>query len=318
MARLPPLVVLLLAPASLGCADITYESSVLRTTVLSTGQKLVPVGIRADAQQDGPVVAGKAIRLCDTYEVKDVERKVREEPKNKSLPGDLVGLGFGLSIAGLGAGILVDSAHVYSSDRNSRLYNPTGPTAAKVGGSILVVVGAAISAAPIVDLVRMAIAPTKESLQRDLDMGTKLASSMPCGENMPAIGERVTGHIGDAVFDLGTTDRRGQFSVDLTNKIPPERLRALGDPARMQIWVGQGRSTDAEIPRPGAVVAQPAEDAAPKPPPPSSPQVAVSPEEATQAKGAAKAAKEACRKACAASCASKPGCADACAAEACK
>src|SRR5690349_6293864 len=91
MTRTLPLL-LVLAAASLGRAETTYDSRELRRTVLSTDRTLTPTGIRATFHQSGSLVAGEAERTCDAGEVKMVQRRMLSEPKNRSLPADLVGL----------------------------------------------------------------------------------------------------------------------------------------------------------------------------------------------------------------------------------
>lgn len=314
MARLTPLLLLFTAP-SLGCAEITYDSHELRRTILHTEQTYTPVEIRATVRQRGPELEGQASRICDAYEMKEVQRRVRLEPKNRSLPGDLVGLGFGVTFAAIAAGLLVDAKSVYPSDRNGRLYNPNGPGGAYAAGGVLAAIGGLILLGPAIDLARTAAAQPREEVEIVKESGARVAQKVPCvGGKAMAANERVTARAGGVVIDLGATDAAGRFSMDLGKALTAERLHELGDPARLQLWVGSSRAGDIELTPPAAAVTA-GEGSAPAKTPA---QLAISPEDAAQAAGAVKSAKEACQRACAVSCSGKQGCTDACAAEACK
>src|SRR5207244_726852 len=64
MTRTIPLL-LVLAAASIGCAEITYDSRELRRTVLHTDRTLTPSSARATFRQHGSLVEGEAERICD-------------------------------------------------------------------------------------------------------------------------------------------------------------------------------------------------------------------------------------------------------------
>src|SRR6185369_5211958 len=105
-------------------------------------------------------------------------------------------------------------------------------------GVVLAVAGGLIMLVPVIDLVRFAAARPKEEVDVIQEKGGPIEERVVCGENASAANEQVTGRVGSATLALGVTGADGRFSVDLEKLVTPAWRHALGDPSRMQIWVG--------------------------------------------------------------------------------
>jgi hypothetical protein len=230
---------MVLASAGLGCVEMTYGSPEVKDTVLNVERKTDPGdGIAGEIKQSGTMVSVNASKKCDLTEVKEVRRTTTKSKKN-----DYLGLELGLIAAatgpiGSGALFLVDAQSVYPSDRDSRLYNSSGPEASYAVGIILITVGAAVMALPLVDVLRTIGDEEEETTIKEAP--TILQKDVGCRGFIPPSGFPVSGRLPNGQqISLGNLDGRGELSVDLASAIPTNMLAGPNPPTKMSVWINQ-------------------------------------------------------------------------------
>lgn len=233
--RMLPL--LLLAAAPLGCATISRgEASSTDDKVLRIERSIQQSNdVEAEVEQSENMLHLRARWRCDVMEVRKIRRTTTYPKHNEALAPEMVLLTLGAIPAGFGIGMIVDSKNVYEHDRNSRLYNAAGPTAAIGGGIALLAVGAALMAVPVVDGFRSI--GSEEDEQEVSENGAPIQRDVPCNELKPAAYQTVLLTAPGTSFSVGSTDASGNLNVDLSNAIPaPESIgRALPDRMSLQI-----------------------------------------------------------------------------------
>lgn len=228
-----------LASAGLGCVEMTYGSPEVKDTVLNIERKNDPgVGVGGEVKQTGTMVTVNATRKCDLTETKEIRRTTTKSKKN-----DYLGLQLGMIAAatgpiGSGAIFLVDAQNVYSSDRNGRQYNSSGPEGSYAAAIVLMAVGAAVMAVPLVDVLRTIGDDEEETTLKESP--TILQKDVPCRGFIPPTGQAVMGRLPNGnQISLGSLDARGELSVDLASAVPSSYLAGPNPPTRMSVWINQ-------------------------------------------------------------------------------
>lgn len=217
------LAAMLIAAAPLGCATISRGESHTDDKILRIERSVEPAAeMDVGIEQTESMLHLQGAWRCDLVEVKKIRRTTTYEKKNEDLAPEMVLLALGLVPAAFGVGLIVDSSKVYETDRNARLYNPTGPKAALGGGITLVTVGAAFMTVPIIDLFRSVGSEEEET--EVTEKGLPIDKGVPCREPRPFSGITVNLLVGSSTFYVGSTTPQGTLDVDLGSKIPSSLL----------------------------------------------------------------------------------------------
>jgi hypothetical protein len=228
-----------LASAGLGCVEMTYGSPEVKDTVLNIERKTDPGdAVRGEVKQAGTMVTVNASKKCDLTETREVRRTTTKTKKN-----DYLGLELGMIAAatgpiGSGAIFLLDAQNVYSSDRNGRQYNSSGPEGSYAAAIVLMAVGAAVMAVPLADVLRTIGDDEEETTIKESP--TILQKDVGCRGFIPPSGQAVMGHLPNGQqVSLGALDARGELSVDLAAAVPSGYFAGPNPPTSMSVWINQ-------------------------------------------------------------------------------
>jgi hypothetical protein len=195
-----------------GCATIGRSEPVVSEDPVRVRRKTIPVdGVDANFDQDETTIHIKAKHVCGVQERHVFRRTTREENLNET-----PGVDWALGLLGAGATVtgsimLADASNVYSTDKDSRTYNPTGPDKARLYGAGITTVGVACLGAAIIDVVRAnGSAEDTQEITKPPVLGS---SKVPC--SIPFAKAKVTARVGETEVKLGETDERGDLDVDL-------------------------------------------------------------------------------------------------------
>jgi hypothetical protein len=230
---------ILIAAAPLGCATMSRGEATTEDKLLRIERSVQPGSeVAGEVKQDGHVLLVQTRHRCDLLEVKKIHRTKRYELKNEVFAPQMVLLGIGAVPAGFGIAMLADADNVYPSDRRSRLYNSSGPTAAIGGGIALTIVGAAMMSVPIVDSIRAL--GTEEEEEDVTEPGPPLQRDVPCRDQQGFPSSRMVAlrAAGRQIAVGATYSNTGQATIDLATSPTAELIELAGRPSLLDVVVG--------------------------------------------------------------------------------
>lgn len=217
--RIPPLLASL--PLLGGCATISLAPVSSTEEVVSSRQEVVPgQGVRVRAAIDGTRIALRTVRGCKRIEQQTVRVEEVLEA-DESIAEEVVSFTVGAIPLGIGVGLLADAPNVYSSDRNSRTYNSTGPTGAYVAGTVLTTIGGLFILPATVELLRIAAAGEVETRVTERE-GRVLDANVECFGGGDPIRTSVVLRAGAQVVPTPGTGADGTLTLDVADAVSRE------------------------------------------------------------------------------------------------
>jgi hypothetical protein len=251
MITTPRLAVAALVLGQFGCATMTLEQAPPTTRIVATrqapenGDRLTP-----HVAQDGPIVQMQLDGDCQLQVYDRVETTEHFSNVNKSAWVDwTAGIG-GAAFVGLGAYTLVDASKTYPNDPSSRTYNSSGPGADTGLAITSFVVGGALLAVAVVDVIRAQHHQQKSSVEE-----RKGSVAGSCGTK-PVANTPVRLVFADQQQVDATTDSTGRVSFDAS------RLRAVPSSTATMLVSGKVSGVPINLPQFAAWQRQKASDAA--------------------------------------------------------
>lgn len=207
------------AATAMGCADIRLQTVDTQTEVLSRRQTIVAGGsVKVRSRIDGTTLFLQTNQGCDLVEMEEV-RIVETREADEDLTEEFVVLGLSTVPLVTGIVMLVDAPNVYGDDRNSNQYNPTGPTGAYAGGTVLTAIGGIMALVPIIELMRVAAAG-EERETTSTRQGAVVTGDVQCEASSNPVRTSVVLRVGASNLATPGTDHNGHLEIDLAKAIP--------------------------------------------------------------------------------------------------
>jgi hypothetical protein len=219
-----------------GCATVSLGEPQVerRLTAQSTRQTVPTKRFLSAVEQDGVTATIKVDHACEVVERKTLSVRTHRERRNESAVLDWVLLGGGAVLAAVGAVELADANNVYDTQKDSRAYNPVGPSAARGVGIGLLAAGAALITIPAVDAIRSSGQETTERFEPEKT--GRVTSTVACkgirvdgialaGRPAGILPASAVVHDGSGEeVDLGAVAAPGAVQLDLASSIKEEWL----------------------------------------------------------------------------------------------